>query len=207
MKRKTPLKRTRSLRQNTGLKRTAKGRKKPVRKRTTTKGYKPPAWFNAVKPGSHGQTPAQKRLWRIVSETYRKEDFDLYGNQCPCCGSVFGHWRDGQLGHWLRYSLCNSWFKYERVNLALICAGCNMKDDAVTLKKLGETLQMRYGSEVLDYIEHENQRYRGIKLETWKVVDYAARVAPHLVDYEAWNPEPSNKTNSSTLSPRSLQTN
>jgi len=90
-------------------------------------------------------------------------------------------WRDAQLGHWLRYSLCNSWYKYERINLAAICAGCNMKDDAITLKRLGEELQRRHGFDALDVIEIENQLLSGGKMETWQIVDYAARLRPDLV--------------------------
>lgn len=91
-------------------------------------------------------------------------------------------WEGGQLGHWLRYSLCNGFFKYERVNMAMICAGCNFKDDAVTLKKLGETLQLRHGGDVLEFIDSENQRLRGSKMEAWAIVDYIARLRPDLVE-------------------------
>lgn len=137
----------------------------------------------AIKPGSHGQTPAQKRLWRVVSETYREADFNEYGAYCPCCGQPFESWRDGQLGHWLRYSLCNSWMKFCRQNLALICAGCNTKDDAITLRRLGETLELRHGADTLLWIEKENQRieYRGQRMEDWMCVDYASKIAPQLV--------------------------
>lgn len=173
LQRKTPLKAKK------GLSRT---RKAVRRRKLASKGYKPPQWFNAIKPGSHGSTPAQKRLWRVVSETYRKEDWENYGHHCPCCGKHLAHWSEGQLGHWLRYSLCNSFFKYERRNLALICAGCNMKDDAITLKKLGETLQLRHGADILDWIEITNKDYTGQKQEVWMCVDYAAKVAPDLVD-------------------------
>ena len=145
--------------------------------------YVAPKWFKAIKPGAHGKTPHQKKLWRVVSETYRKEDWTNYGPNCPCCGTYLESWKDGQLGHWLRYSLCNGWFKYERMNLALICSGCNMSDDAITLNKLGETLKFRHGEDVLLWIEKTNQdpKYRGNKQELWMCVDYAAKVAPHLV--------------------------
>lgn len=134
-----------------------------------------------IKPGAHGQSPAQKRLWRVVSETYRQQDFEMFGPRCPCCGVKFESWRDGQLGHWLRYSLCNGWMKVERRNLGLICQPCNYKDDAITLKKLGEALQYRYGSEVLEWIDAENQRHRGKRMEEWMIVDFVARLRPDLI--------------------------
>lgn len=147
------------------------------------KGYKPPKWFMAIKPGSHGNTPTQKRVWRVVSETYRKDDFGIC-QFCPCCGHKFETWEEGQLGHWLRYSLCKGWMKYERTNLALICAGCNMKDDAITLKKLGEHLQMLYGEDVLDYIDITNRKAKPVKMEDWQLVDYVAKLRPDLVDLD-----------------------
>ena len=157
---------------------------RPIKKapKSPHKGYKPPKWFNKIKPGSHGSTPAQKRLWRVVSETYREEDFVKFGPYCPCCGKGFTDWREMHLGHWLRYSLCNSWMKVERVNLAAICPGCNYLDDAITLQKLGEALKFRYGEDTLLFIEHKNLEMRGIKMETWAIVDYVARLRPDLVE-------------------------
>lgn len=156
---------------------------KQGKQKASNKGYKPPQWFNSIKPGAHGKSLAQKRLWRVISETYREYDYNTFGPNCPCCGIYLERWQDGQLGHWQRYSLCNGWFKYERRNLALICAGCNMSDDAITLWKLGETLKMRYGEDILLWIEQENKasHNKGVKQEVWMCVDYASRVAPHRV--------------------------
>ena len=72
--------------------------------------------------------------------------------------------------------------KYDRRNLAMICAGCNMKDDAITLKKLGETLQFRYGADVLDEIEHTNRLAKPTRMEAWQIVDYVANLRPDLVE-------------------------
>lgn len=163
-----------------------KKQKAPRVRKVKNKGYKVPSWFRSIKPGAHGQSPSQKRLWRIVSETYRQEDAKKYGTKCPICFVEMGSWRGGQLGHWLRYSLCNSFFKYCRENLALICAGCNYKDDAVTLKRLGEVLEYRHGEDILLWIEQENQVFRGRKMEEWAIVDYAKKVNPKIV-YEKEN--------------------
>lgn len=156
---------------------------KQAKKKASEKGYKAPKWFTSIKVGAHGKTPAQKKLWRVVSETYREHDYNTYGPNCPCCGIHLERWQDGQLGHWQRYSLCNGWFKYERKNLALICAGCNMSDDAITLWKLGETLKMRHGEDILLWIDLENKasHNKGVKQEVWMCVDYASRIAPHRV--------------------------
>lgn len=156
---------------------------KQGKQKASEKGYKAPKWFTSIKVGAHGKTPAQKKLWRVVSETYREYDYNTYGPNCPCCGIHLERWQDGQLGHWLRYSLCNGWFKYSRENLALICSGCNMSDDAITLWKLGETLKMRHGEDILLWIDLENKAVhnKGVKQEVWMCVDYASRIAPHRV--------------------------
>lgn len=139
-----------------------------------------PKWFNKIPYGSHGNTPHTKRLWKVISDTYREEDFNR-SPHCPCCGLKFNHWSEGHLGHWLRYSLCKGWMKFERVNLALICPGCNRKDDAITLKKMGEELQMRHGGDILDYIEQTNNLMKPTRIEPWQAVDYVEKLRPDLV--------------------------
>lgn len=144
------------------------------------KGYSTPKWFKKIKAGAHGNSSAQKKLWTVVSETYRKADCEEFGSFCPVCGLYFDSWKDSQLGHWLRYSTCNAWFKYERKNLMALCRGCNIKDDAVVLRRMGKELQRRYGKDVLTWIEMENQRHRGEKVEEWMCVDYSLTVCPAL---------------------------
>lgn len=56
-----------------------------------------------------------------------------------------------------------------------------MKDDAITLKRLGEALQMRYGHDVLDYIDITNRKAKPVRMETWQLVDYVAKLRPDLV--------------------------
>ena len=150
--------------------------------KVANKGYKPPKWFTRIKPGAHGSTPSQKRLWRIVSETYRKEDWEKYGAMCPLCKDPIYTWQDGQLGHFHPWGACHSWFKFERKNLALICAGCNMNDSGFTAVRFADVLKRRYGDDILTWIERTNQTFAGIKMQEWELVDYAARVAPHLVE-------------------------
>lgn len=182
---KTPLKRKTPLRSKKVPKRPKKrSKRKTGTNKTKSKGYQCPKWFMRIKVGSHGNTPAQKRLWKLVSDTYREEDAKLYGNCCPLCGKYLNHWKDGQLGHWLAWSVCNSWFKYERRNLMMICSGCNIYPSSITLRRMGEVLQERWGEDILDWIEQENQRYRGQKLEQWMLVDYAKMVNPAIAEEE-----------------------
>lgn len=176
---KTPLKRKTKLRQKTPIKRT---NKKTVRKKTKRKGFVTPTWFNKIPYGSHGSNAAQKRFWKLVSDTYRRADFYKYKGRCVSCSAVLEDWKDGDLAHFKRYSVCNSYFKYERKNVALSCKGCNRNDDGVVGYHFGEELKRRWGDDVIAWIERENLKYRGQKIETHTLVDMAAKLRPELVE-------------------------
>lgn len=167
IKRKTPLKRS----------------KTPLESKIANKGYKVPKWFLSIKPGSHGNTPAQKRLWRVVSETYRKQDWEV-DMRCRTCSCILRDWKEGQLGHYKAWGACNSWFKYHRINLALQCSVCNanfQKTNTIGGNFL-QYLQTHYKEKNIgDWIEKENQKYIGIKMQEWELVDYAAKLRPDLV--------------------------
>lgn len=156
-----------------------KGSKVP---KTPNKGYKPPKWFNKIKAGAHGNTPAQKRYWKVVSDTYRLQDFNDYKGKCVSCHVTFERWQDGQLGHYKAWSVCNSWFKYERKNLALQCGGCNRRSDGPTNEAFKKELQRRHGNNIIDWIEKTNECFRGQKMEVWELVERTARLRPDLVE-------------------------
>lgn len=184
IQRKTPLKpKTRLSTRKSAKKRSQS--KTGGNKKLSGKGYKPPAWFNRIKLtySEHGNTTAQKRLWRVITDTYRKEEWEMYGPFCPVCGQSLPDWRDGQMLHWFRYSLCNSWLKWERRNMIFGCRDCNLKDDEITNWKISELLRLRYGEDILLWIEQENLRLQQarLKIETWHIVDYVARLRPDLV--------------------------
>jgi hypothetical protein len=165
----------------TALRRKSKTKRVVDKSRTKTKGYKPPRWFNAIPTGAHGSTPAMKRAWKVLSDTYRQEDYKIYGGRCPICNNAVEDWKYLQLGHFHRYSLCNGWFKLERRNLLGICAGCNYNDGGLTSFKFAERLKQRWGEDVILWIEIENQNCRNTKMETWALVDYVAKLRPDLV--------------------------
>jgi len=146
-------------------KKTVKGTAK-----TPKKGYQPPKWFTGIKLGSHGSTPAQKKLWTVVREKYLQEDFEKFNGKCVTCNKHLEHWKDGQLAHYKAWSVCNSWFKYERKNLRLSCANCNRLSDGVIGKRFADELIKQYGADHLDWIEQENLKYRGQKMEEWEIV-------------------------------------
>lgn len=151
----------------------------------TAKGYKTPQWFNSIKPGSHGSTPAQERLWRVISEHVRKRDFEAYGGKCVSCPYRFSNWKEAQAGHWLPFSLCNAWYKYDYAhNLAAQCAGCNRslhRSGAHVGHAMGEELKRRHGDDVLDRIMADNLSYRGQKMEAWEIVKVVEALRPDLV--------------------------
>ena len=167
IKRKTPIHR-------------AKRPKTPLESKIINKGYKVPSWFNSIKPGSHGNTPAQKRLWRVVAEDLKQREWEEYPN-CRGCGKPLNHWNEGHAAHFKRFSLCNSWFKFEAKNLCLTCPACNFIDDGPVYYAIGEYLTEKYGPDHLQWIETENAKYRGVKMQTWDIVKKVEEIAPYLV--------------------------
>jgi hypothetical protein len=148
------------------------------------KGYQVPAWFTAIKPGSHGSTPTQKRYWRVVSEYVRQRDFDLYGT-CVSCPYHFQSWEEAQAGHWLPYSICNSYYKFDPTfNIAAQCSSCNMalrRSGAHVGHAMGEELKRRHGDHILEQIRKDNLSYKGKRIEEWVAVDKVATLRPDLV--------------------------
>lgn len=145
-------------------------KKRKVDKSRTKKVYRPPAWFSKIKQGSHGNNSAQKKYWRVMSCFVRQRDHNKY-KKCVSCPTVYGHWMDYDAAHFKRYSVCNSYFKFHPLNLAASCKNCNRLDDGVVGHAFGEELKRRYGPDHLNWIEEENLKYRGMKLETHKIVE------------------------------------
>lgn len=183
MKRSAPLRRLTPLRARSTLGSRTSGSPKPAPKKITNKGYQVPKWFNAIKPGSHGSTPAQKRLWRVVSEYVRQRDFVKYGC-CVSCGYEFSDWREAQAGHWLPYSVCHSLYKFDPTfNIAAQCFACNnnlRRSGAHIGHAFGEELRLRHGPNVLETIIQDNERLRGIKIQEYMCVDFAVKLRPEL---------------------------
>lgn len=163
---------------------TSKGVKKPKGSKSSKnphKGYKPPKWFTSIPLGSHGNNPAQKKYWKVVSETYRKEDFEKHNGKCVSCPAHLERWQDGQLAHFKAWSVCNAWFKYERKNLALSCPNCNRLSDGVIGHNFSQELKRRHGEDITDWIEAENLKYRSQKMEVWQIVEKVSQLRPDLV--------------------------
>jgi hypothetical protein len=118
-----------------------------------------------------------------VSEYVRQRDFHLYG-KCVSCGHHFRHWSEAQAGHWLPYSICHSFYKFDPTfNIHAQCAGCNTglyRSGAHIGHEMGEEMKRRYGADVLDIIKQDNERFRGMKMDVWAIVDFAARLRPDL---------------------------
>lgn len=140
------------------------------------RGYQVPSWFKSLKPGSHGATLAQKKYWRVVSETIRQEEFIQYGGRCVSCPRILLSWKDGQCGHYKAWSVCNGFFKYERKNLALICSHCNKISDGPINEAFKRELQRRHGESIIDWINTENQKYHNTKMELWEIVERTAKI-------------------------------
>jgi len=152
----------------------------PKPKRTKNKlphkGYKVPDWFRSIPLGSHGNSPTQKRYWKVISAFTRQRDFNKYHGKCVSCGKRLESWQDGQGAHYRRYATCNSYFKFHPDNVALSCAYCNQNEDGVIGHSFGEELKRRYGEKHLDWIEKENNKWRGVKLEDHIMVGHVEKL-------------------------------
>lgn len=172
------LKRT-PLKSKTPLKTNKKAPKKRVTPKTRQKGYVVPKWFKSLPLGSHGNTPAQKKYWKVVSDFVRQRDWNKYG-YCVSCKTKILDWKDGDAAHFKRYSVCNSYFKFHPDNIALSCKNCNRNDDGVVGHAFGEELIKRYGKRHLVWIEEENAKYRGVKIENWQIIEKVKELRPDL---------------------------
>jgi len=145
-----------------------------------SKGYEVPKWFKSLPLGSHGNTPAQKKYWKVVSDFVRQRDFIKYNGKCVSCDNYLEHWKDGDCAHWRAWSLCNGFMKFELKNLALSCKGCNRASDGVIGHKFGEELKRRHNKNILNWIMVENEKHRGEKMERWKLVELAQHLLPDV---------------------------
>jgi len=182
MLRNKPLKRT-GFKKRTPLKAKTplKSRKLASKRKTKKKGYIVPPWFKSIPTGSHGNTPTQKRYWKVISNYVRQRDFNKYG-KCVSCHRHMETWQEGDAAHFRRYSTCNSYFKFHPDNIALSCKNCNRNDDGVVGHSFGETLKKRYGDKHLKWIEKENLKHRGQKLEDHVIVE----IVEKLLDENEW---------------------
>jgi hypothetical protein len=175
-KKKTkPLKRTRL--QAKTLSNKQKGTSKS---KTIQKGYQVPKWFKSLPTGSHGNTPAQKKYWKVVSDYVRERDWKKYG-YCVSCKTKILDWKTGDAAHFKRYSVCNSYFKFHPDNIALSCKNCNRNDDGVVGHAFGEELIKRYGKRHLLWIEETNLSFKGQKMKTWQIVEKVEKLRPDLI--------------------------
>lgn len=154
------------------IKRPKKGKKAP---------YSVPKWFKALPVGSHGNTPSQKKAWKVVSDYVRERDFKKYAGKCVSCFRRLDRWQDGQAAHFRPWSICNGMHKFCTVNLALSCPICNYNSGADVGHEFGEELKRRYGEDVFKVLKEDNENHRGKKIEEWELVEMVAKLCPHLV--------------------------
>lgn len=151
-------------------------------RKTISKCYQIPPWFKSIPIGSHGNSPTQKRYWKVISDFVRQRDFQKYKGKCVSCAKRLEQWQDGQAAHYRRYATCNSYFKFHPDNIALSCSYCNQNEDGVIGHSFGEELKRRYGEKHLDWIEKENNKWRGVKLEDYIIVERVEK----LLEENSW---------------------
>lgn len=151
-------------------------------RRTSTTKYTPPKWFRALPQSKgHGSSIAQRKLWKLVSDTVRQREFQQYTGKCVSCWRRLDDWRDGQAAHYKAWSVCNGPFKYEMKNLGMSCGYCNYVDDGAVGHAFGEELKRRYGPGHLEWIEQENLKHAGEKLDDQACVRLAAQILGYEV--------------------------
>lgn len=123
--------------------------------------WTPPKWLKAIPKGSHGSTDVQKRLWKLTSDVVRIQEWYKY-KRCVSCSKPIARWQDGQCGHFKNYSVCNSYFKFDRRNLALECAYCNSYGGMDAGYQFGKELKRR-GID-LEKLAKDNLKMSGQKM-------------------------------------------
>lgn len=168
------------------LKRTPLKRVSPNKvKKSKTSIYKwtPPKWLGGIPQGSHGSTSIQKKTWKVISDYVRIKDYYSYGGQCVSCETFFESWKDGQCGHFKSWGASNSYGKYYLYNLALQCPHCNHIDDGAIGFNFGAELMHRYGLDVIEKIEQENNDRRGQKMEDIILIGMIQELLPLFKNY------------------------
>lgn len=151
--------------------------KKPKHRRTKPiYRYVAPDWFRALPAtGSHGSNANQKKLWRVVTDYVRQRDFKAH-LPCPGCGKHFSAWQESQAGHFKAWAVCKGMFKFDVRNLAAICAGCNSFGDGVTNYRFGVEMNRRFGAGHTEWIDKENLKHEGEKMDLPLLVSYAEEI-------------------------------
>lgn len=140
-------------------------------------------WINKIPFGSHGSSPLQKRLWKLVTDYVRIRDFKL---GCISCGKKTEHWSELQGGHYRPYTKCKGYTKFDYRNVFAQCAYCNsrMNDDKFEGGRIfAENIIKRYGQERLDLI---NSFTTGspVKIEIPKLIEMAQEMMCKINELE-----------------------
>ncbi len=110
-------------------------------------------WLSKIPQGSHGSKIVFKKLWKVISDYVRIRDFIAY-KRCISCSKAISRWKEWQAGHYVAFSVCRGWSKYDTDNIFGQCAYCNTGYNAnVTAHNFRETIKSRYGQERLDYLD------------------------------------------------------
>lgn len=133
--------------------------------------YKIPKWVKSIPKGSHGSGDLQKRLWKLVSDYVRIRDWYAYNKRCVATGEYIPTWKDGQAGHFISYSICNSMFRFDIWNIHLQSAKSNAWGGQSIGHAFGEELKRRYGEDFLEELKAENRSWLGKKVENYLVVE------------------------------------
>lgn len=140
--------------------------------------YKIPKWTSSIPHNakSHGTGNLQKKLWKLVSDYVRVRDWYAYNKRCVATGEYIPTWQQGNAGHFISYSVCNSMFKFDIWNIHLQSAKSNAWGGQSIGHSFGEELKRRYGDNFLEELKAENRSWVGRKVENYLIVKEMADI-------------------------------
>lgn len=113
-------------------------------------------WFKSIPEStSHGTGTYQKRLWKAISDYVRIRDFYDYKN-CISCGKIVYDWHDAdwQAGHYVPFSVCKGYSKFNPDNIFGQCSYCNRGfNGAPAGANFKDNIIKRYGKKRITWLD------------------------------------------------------
>jgi len=142
-----------------------------------------PPFIKSIPIGSHGRTPIQKKVWKLVSDYVRIRDWYKYKG-ISVTGQYIPHWKEGDAGHFIGWTSCNNLFKFDVRNIHLQQSNSNRLSSMADGEKFANTLKKRYGEDYTDMLHKENLKLQGGKLDDYKLIEYAREIIEKMKGLE-----------------------
>ena len=134
-----------------------------------------PSFLKCIPIGSHGKTPIQKKVWKLVSDYVRIRDWYKYKG-ISVTGQYIQHWKEGDAGHFIGWTTCNNVFKFDVRNIHLQQSNSNRLSSMADGERFAKTINERYGQNYTDFLHSENNKLHGGKLNDYDLIEYAKEI-------------------------------